>query len=80
MEYDGLLSRTDHGGNPPHVECALTPLTPLGHSLLGPLRAVREWAETHVPDIEAARADAVRSTGSPTEAPDGRRPRPRPSR
>ncbi len=38
MEYDGLVSRTDHGGNPPHVEYALTPL---GHSLLGPLRAGR---------------------------------------
>jgi DNA-binding HxlR family transcriptional regulator len=53
MEYDGLISRTDLGGNPPHVEYALTPL---GRSLLGPLRAVREWAETHVPDIESARA------------------------
>ena len=60
MEYDGLVSRTDHGVNPPHVEYALTPL---GHSLLGPLRAVREWAETHVPDIESARA--ARSRPSP---------------
>jgi DNA-binding HxlR family transcriptional regulator len=60
MEHDGLVLRTDRGGHPPHVEYALTPL---GHSLLGPLRAVREWAETHVPDIESARA------ARPTPAP-----------
>ncbi|MEU7876372.1 helix-turn-helix domain-containing protein [Dactylosporangium sp. NPDC049140] len=52
MEADGLLVRTDLGGNPPHVEYALTEL---GESLLVPLRAIRQWAETHVPDILAAR-------------------------
>ena len=52
MESDGLLDRRDLGGNPPHVEYALTDL---GYSLLVPLRAVREWAEAHVPDILAAR-------------------------
>ncbi|HYF74101.1 MAG TPA: helix-turn-helix domain-containing protein [Nocardioides sp.] len=55
MEVDGLLVRTDRGGNPPHVEYALTDL---GRSLLVPLRAVRQWAETHVPDILAARERA----------------------
>ncbi|MGC3862257.1 winged helix-turn-helix transcriptional regulator [Micromonospora chersina] len=55
MEADGLLARTDLGGNPPHVEYALTEL---GRSLLVPLRAVRQWAETHVPDILAARERA----------------------
>ncbi|HEY0948823.1 helix-turn-helix domain-containing protein [Nocardioides sp.] len=52
MEADGLLTRHDLGGNPPHVEYALTDL---GRSLLVPLRAIREWAEAHVPDIHAAR-------------------------
>lgn len=52
MEADGLLVRHDRGGNPPHVDYALTDL---GRSLLVPLRAVRQWAETHVPDILAAR-------------------------
>lgn len=52
MEADGLLTRTDRGGNPPHVEYGLTDL---GLSLLVPLRAVRQWAEAHVPDILAAR-------------------------
>ena len=62
MEYDGLISRTSRGGNPPHVEYALTPL---GRSLLVPLGAVRDWAETHVPDIERARtlAQASQPTG-----------------
>ena len=55
LETDGLVSRTDLGGNPPHVEYALTDL---GRSLLVPLRAVRQWAETHVPEITAARERA----------------------
>ncbi|MEU6092696.1 helix-turn-helix domain-containing protein [Streptomyces sp. NPDC047085] len=55
MEYDGLIARTETPANPPHVEYALTDL---GRSLLTPLRAVREWAESHVPDIERARAQA----------------------
>ncbi|WP_307858253.1 winged helix-turn-helix transcriptional regulator [Cellulomonas fulva] len=55
MEHDGLVVRDDRGGNPPHVEYALTPL---GRSLLGPLGALRAWAETHVPEIERARAAA----------------------
>lgn len=55
MEYDGLISRTEIPAHPPHVEYALTDL---GRSLLVPLRAVREWAEQHVPDIERARAQA----------------------
>ena len=55
MEYDGLISRTEKPANPPHVEYALTDL---GRSLLTPLRAIRAWAESHVPDIERARAQA----------------------
>jgi DNA-binding HxlR family transcriptional regulator len=55
MEYDGLISRTEYGGNPPHVEYALTDL---GRSLLVPLRAVRAWAEAHVPDVLQARERA----------------------
>ncbi|WP_213815590.1 helix-turn-helix domain-containing protein [Glaciihabitans sp. dw_435] len=52
MEADGLLTRTAYAENPPRVEYDLTEL---GLSLLGPLRAVREWAEAHVPEILAAR-------------------------
>jgi DNA-binding HxlR family transcriptional regulator len=53
LEEDGLISRTVFDENPPHVEYELTEL---GRSLLVPLRAVREWAEAHVPEVLAARA------------------------
>ncbi|GAB3173670.1 hypothetical protein GCM10027059_45110 [Myceligenerans halotolerans] len=69
MEADGLVRRTDLGGNPPHVEYALTDL---GLSLLVPLRAVRQWAETHVPEILTARARAGDETaGHPSHHPPG---------
>lgn len=51
LEHDGLITRTEHPGSPPKVEYALTSL---GWSLCEPLSAVREWAETHVPQILAA--------------------------
>lgn len=57
LEFDGLVHRDDHHENPPHVDYALTPL---GRSLWVPLQAVREWAETHVPEIlDAQRASAL---------------------
>jgi DNA-binding HxlR family transcriptional regulator len=52
MEEDGLLARVDYAEQPPRVEYGLTDL---GRSLLIPLRAVREWAETHVTEILEAR-------------------------
>lgn len=52
MEEDGLLTRVDYAEQPPRVEYGLTDL---GQSLLIPLRAVREWAETHVTEILEAR-------------------------
>jgi DNA-binding HxlR family transcriptional regulator len=52
MEVDGLVARSTFDENPPRVEYALTDL---GFSLLVPLQAVREWAETHVPDVLATR-------------------------
>lgn len=61
MECDGLLSRTELPASPPHVEYALTDL---GRSLLEPLRAVRRWAEEHLPEIERSRAEAERRRSS----------------
>lgn len=55
MEVDGLVARSVFDENPPRVEYALTDL---GLSLLVPLRAVREWAEAHVPDVLEARSNA----------------------
>ncbi|BBX95296.1 winged helix-turn-helix transcriptional regulator [Mycobacterium lacus] len=48
MARDGLIQRTEHGGQPPAVEYALTAL---GRSLLVPLAAVRQWAENHVTEV-----------------------------
>lgn len=52
MEDDGLVARTEFDEHPPRVEYQLTEL---GRSLLEPLRAVRKWAEAHVPQVLAAR-------------------------
>lgn len=57
LEHDGLVLRVELPGTPPPVEYSLTPL---GRSLLIPLAAVRDWAETHVPDVLEANAAADR--------------------
>src|SRR5262249_43812771 len=44
LERDGLITRTIYPEVPPRVEYALTPL---GETLITPLAALREWAETH---------------------------------
>jgi DNA-binding HxlR family transcriptional regulator len=53
LERDGLVDRTVHDVVPPRVDYALTPL---GRSLLAPLRAICRWAERHLPRVRAARA------------------------
>jgi len=59
LEVDGLVLRTSYDENPPRVEYTLTPL---GRSLLSPLQAVREWAESHVAEMIQAREDAAFAT------------------
>ncbi len=54
LERDGVLVRTVFAEVPPRVEYHLTPL---GRSLAGPIEAIQDWAETHVGDVLAARAD-----------------------
>jgi DNA-binding HxlR family transcriptional regulator len=53
MERDGLLTRKVFAEVPPRVEYALTEL---GHSLDGPIRAITDWAETHVNEVMDARS------------------------
>src|SRR5262249_45911478 len=53
LEHNGLVARTVYPVVPPHTEYALTPL---GRTLLGPLKALCEWAERHMDDVHAARA------------------------
>ncbi|MFT4038345.1 MAG: helix-turn-helix domain-containing protein [Thermomicrobiales bacterium] len=53
LERDGLVARRVLPTTPIAVEYALTPL---GETLIAPLAAIHHWAETHVPSMEAARA------------------------
>ena len=60
LERDGLVTRTVYAQIPPRVEYELTEA---GHTLQEPLRALEDWAVTHMPDVLAARGryDAARS-------------------
>jgi DNA-binding HxlR family transcriptional regulator len=55
LEDDGIVSRKIYPVVPPRVEYSLTPL---GRSLIEPLEAICRWAEKHLPELEAARAQA----------------------
>jgi DNA-binding HxlR family transcriptional regulator len=53
LERDGLVTRTVHPVVPPRVDYRLTEL---GHTLLGTVRHLMEWAHDHADDIDEARA------------------------
>ncbi|WP_424935214.1 MULTISPECIES: winged helix-turn-helix transcriptional regulator [Bacteria] len=53
LERDGILTRTPYEQMPPRVDYALTPL---GRTLREPLAALARWAETHIEEVEEARA------------------------
>jgi DNA-binding HxlR family transcriptional regulator len=61
LERTGLVRRRVLGRVPPQVEYALTPL---GRSLLDPLRELACWAERHGEEIAAARAEFDRRAES----------------
>jgi DNA-binding HxlR family transcriptional regulator len=52
LEEDGFVSRTVHATVPPRVDYALTPL---GRSLMDPIRALVSWAAENHDTIRAAR-------------------------
>lgn len=52
LERDGLVSRSVTPSVPVRVEYALTPL---GLSLMPVMRAIKDWAETHIDEVAAAR-------------------------
>ncbi|KJH70645.1 winged helix-turn-helix transcriptional regulator [Aliterella atlantica] len=52
LERDGIVSRMVYPVVPPMVEYSLTPL---GETLIEPLCQLCKWAETHIPEVEAAR-------------------------
>ena len=53
LERDGIVTRTIHPVIPPRVEYALTPM---GRTLLDTIGKLVTWADSHLPEIEAARA------------------------
>lgn len=55
LERDGLVSRTAYDESPPRVEYELTSL---GLTLREPPAAIRDWAESHLPEIVDARGSA----------------------
>ena len=61
LERDGLVAREVFPEVPPRVEYELTPL---GMELASLMDHIRRWAEAHVPQIEAARAEAAAKSGA----------------
>ncbi|MFI6499791.1 winged helix-turn-helix transcriptional regulator [Nonomuraea typhae] len=53
LERDGLVARTVTVSVPVRVDYELTPL---GQTLLPLMTAIKEWAEVHIEDVEAARS------------------------
>jgi DNA-binding HxlR family transcriptional regulator len=53
LERDGLLSRKVTPSVPVRVDYELTPL---GRSLLPVVHAIKDWAETHIEQVQSARA------------------------
>jgi DNA-binding HxlR family transcriptional regulator len=52
LERDGLVTRTMFPTIPPRVDYELTPL---GHSLSQPVKALGQWAQANLTEIERAR-------------------------
>ena len=62
LERDGLVTRTVTAAVPVRVDYALTDL---GHSLLGPIKHLKAWAEDHVPEVREAQEAYDRSQEVP---------------
>ena len=53
LERDGIVTRTMHPVIPPRVEYTLTPM---GRTLLDTIGQLVSWADSHLAEIDAARA------------------------
>ncbi|MEV6730852.1 helix-turn-helix domain-containing protein [Streptomyces sp. NPDC051364] len=65
LEADGFVTRTVYPTIPPRVEYDLTEL---GRSLAEPITALRHWTETHINEIERARARSASEAAEAAEA------------
>jgi len=61
LERDGMVRRTVTPSIPPRVDYELTPL---GGSLLDPVRGLGAWAQANIETIEAARAAFDKNTAN----------------
>ena len=52
LERDGLVTRTVTPSVPPRVDYELTEL---GRSMVEPVRALGQWAQAHIPQMDEAR-------------------------
>lgn len=64
LERDGLVHRQPIASNPPTVEYSLTEL---GRTLVRPLAAIRDWAEEHIEELQAARETYSREHQTPNQ-------------
>ncbi|MER7546528.1 winged helix-turn-helix transcriptional regulator [Actinomadura sp.] len=53
LERDGIVTRTVYPVVPPRVEYSLTPM---GETLMDAVKTLVGWAESHLSEIDAARA------------------------
>ncbi len=58
LEADGLIARKVYPVIPPMVEYSLTPM---GRTLVVPLRVICDWAEKFLPKIVACRKERLRT-------------------
>jgi DNA-binding HxlR family transcriptional regulator len=59
LEQNGLVTRTLFASVPPRVDYALTPL---GHTLVQPLRGLLDWSVEHRDEMAAARRAYAKRT------------------
>jgi DNA-binding HxlR family transcriptional regulator len=58
LEHSGLIHRQVYPVVPPMVEYSLTPL---GETLVKPLKTLCNWASEHFHEVESARSAAIKS-------------------
>ncbi len=63
LERDGLVRRTVTAQVPVRVDYALTPL---GRTIVPVLRALKDWSETHIEEVLAARDAFAAAGGTPS--------------
>jgi DNA-binding HxlR family transcriptional regulator len=64
LERDGLVHREPIASSPPTLEYSLTEL---GRTLVRPLASIRDWAEEHIEELQAARKTYSREHQTPAQ-------------